>query len=243
LDSSTKLIKVSHGSALQTHEHASFVGGRPRLPVSFPLPLCGLCGERQTFFFQVAFPADHVWSGRTLAVFQCTCCIDDEHLAPLIRRSLFPAMKNNYLLPGDDIPDHALERIQTRWRFLAFPTAGAVPRAEYREKIRFRPIWLKPFADPKSTIRSKVGPTPGWVAAASDPGLYMGKPLSFLMQWGMFFKFDLLPDAPPPFDPLMDRIPELKEIRHYDLIIGKQLYFFGNQVDSSLHVYLCSQRN
>jgi hypothetical protein len=243
MSDSTKLIKVSSARTVQISDQISFVGEQPKLPPSCPLPLCQMCGTVQSFFFQIAFEEDHAWAGHTLAVFQCTSCYDKGHIVPLIRRSLFPTMINDYLLPGEDIPDGAVDLIQVRCRFIAFRTADAVLRDEYREKVAFRKISLKPFDNEKRTTKSKVGGKPGWVAEDQSPGLYLGQPLRFLMQWQMFYEFDLVPDAPPPFDPMMEAIPELKEIRHYDLFVGKQLYFFGNFANARYHVYLFSQRD
>ena len=63
----------------QIEEDLSFVGGYPRIPSESGLPECRLCRSRQTFFFQVAFPPEHPWSGLSLAVFQCTACVDENY--------------------------------------------------------------------------------------------------------------------------------------------------------------------
>ena len=70
----------------------------------------------------------------------------------------------------------------------------------------------------------------------------MGKPMSFLMQWRMYFDFDIVPDAPSPFDPHMDLVPELKDIRHYNLFVNEQIYFFGNLIENKYNTYVCCQR-
>ena len=50
----------------------SFIGGKPCLPPSIPLPVCKICGEPLTSFFQVAFPEGHIWTGKSLAFFFCS---------------------------------------------------------------------------------------------------------------------------------------------------------------------------
>ncbi len=52
--------------------NTSFIGGKPCLPSSVSLPVCKICGEPLTFFFQVAFPEGHIWAGKSLAFFFCS---------------------------------------------------------------------------------------------------------------------------------------------------------------------------
>ena len=49
-------------------EQRSFVGGIPRLPSNIAIPKCSLCGEEQTFFFQIELPKEINGGSDTLAV-------------------------------------------------------------------------------------------------------------------------------------------------------------------------------
>lgn len=59
----------------------SFIGGKPCIPPSVPLPVCKICGEPLTFFFQVAFPEGHMWAGKSLAFFFCSATYHKERPA------------------------------------------------------------------------------------------------------------------------------------------------------------------
>ena len=58
--------------AVQTGEENSFIGGKPKLPPGTEIPKCTLCGRELTFFFQIAFPENYPWAGKSMAVFDCT---------------------------------------------------------------------------------------------------------------------------------------------------------------------------
>src|SRR5262249_21710049 len=75
-------LKLDCRGGKQVSDDTSFIGGIPRLPVGTPLPECLICGSELTFFFQVAFPAQHWWRGLSLAMFACTACADPSFLIP-----------------------------------------------------------------------------------------------------------------------------------------------------------------
>lgn len=235
------LIRILDPPPSQSPDVRSFVGGRPALPPSVPLPDCGLCGARQSFFFQVAFPEDHAWAGVSLAVFQCTSCRDRDFLVPLINQDLIPSMKGS-LEPGQDIPDGALDLCQINCRFLTFPTEQGVLRDDYDERVRYRPIELvrREWPDLR-TSRSKVGGRPGWIVRDASPGLYLGRPMHFLMQIRQYAEYPILPTAPLPYHPDRDDPRVRAVLTEYDLFVGCQLYFFGNHVDGRYHVYMVTQ--
>lgn len=70
----------------QSPADTTFIGGYPCLPAGMELPYCAFCGELQSFFFQVSFPADHIWADYSLAVFQCTSCDPNEFIPMLYER-------------------------------------------------------------------------------------------------------------------------------------------------------------
>lgn len=237
---SSQLIKVLKSKNGQAVEQSSFVGGQPKLAASVELPICKNCGAAQTFFFQVAFPEGHPWSGLTLAVFECTACILDAVPIPRVNKVLVPSMKRMDLRPGEDLPKGALDLYQKTCRFLVSPTAEGVVRNDYPERVQYRPIAFEPAPSEKPTTKkSKIGGKPGWVTIDDEtPGKYLGQPLDFLMQWQHDFQFDLVPGAPAPYHPDMEFVPELKQVKRCLLYQGTQLYFFGNQAEGRPHVFM-----
>lgn len=211
----------------------SFVGGRPKIPPSLELPTCGLCGAVQTFFLQVAFPDRHEWAGLTLAIFRCTSCFDWERLAPRMGRKP--------LGPGEDIPDGELDEDQINYRFLVFPTAQGVVRAEYEERIRYMPIDLI-TSSPAVKTRSHIGGKPRWIQGGETPGCYGGEPLDFLMQWEEWFRFRAVEGAPYQRGPHDEQLRGFSLPNVYSLFVSLELYFFGNHSGGKPNVYPICQR-
>lgn len=73
---------IDEKQAPQDPQTLSFIGGYPRIPIAEDLPKCQLCGAEQSFFFQVAFPKNHVWRDLSIAVFACTSCDDEKYCVP-----------------------------------------------------------------------------------------------------------------------------------------------------------------
>jgi hypothetical protein len=238
----SQLIRVSKSKQPQSADQESFVGGRPKIPVREKAPVCRNCGAVQSFFFQVAFPPGHIWSGQTLAVFGCNACEFDPCPVPKVNQIFVPYMKRMDLRSGEDLPDGALDLYQKTCRFLAFPTVDGVIREDYPKRVQYRPIALDPVAESKPTAKSMVGGWPGWVSIKMTPGMYLGEPLEFLMQWRHGYEFDIVPGAPPPYHPFLEEVPALKQIKQYRLFQGTQLYFFGNRAQGRPQVFMLAMR-
>ena len=226
----------------QRSEETTFVGGYPRLPAKVELPHCACCGALQTFFFQIAFPSDHIWAGYTLALFHCTACEydDDGELVPtLFKREEEPL----------DIPAHFFESYQINFRIFVFPTEQGQMRRDYEPRILFRHWNLRPVADnyPENTKEknsvyiSKVGGEPWWIQFDNTPATYAGSvPMHFLVQVVPRFTFDIVPDAPPQV--FTDSIyEELRFDRYYKLFLHSGFYFFGTTEPNQDIVYIVLQ--
>ena len=236
---SSHLIRVEEPGSEQGPWRDSFLGGWPKIPPEEELPACRVCRATLTFFFQVAFPEGHPWSGRSMAVFGCTACRDEAHPTPFVTRDLVPSMERMTLLRGEDVPDGSLDLVQRSFRFLTFATADGVLRRDYARRVDYRPIALVPFRESKLTRKSKVGGLPGWIQINSSPGKYQGEPLGFLMQWRHDFEFGRVLGSPAPFNPFEDSLPGLTDdATCYRLFEGTQLYFFGNHAGGRHHVYM-----
>ena len=214
----------------QSEVHTSFVGGQPALPVAEPVPVCGLCGAEQVFFFQVAFTAGP-WEGRSLAIFECVACASEEHLIPEMLTGR---------LRGIDIPEDFLDRYQRNFRFLVFSTAGAQIRRDYQPKVKFSRFHLVPVEDPASP-GSKIGGEPNWLLEDETPGTYAGRHSAvFLLQLEQGLEFDTVEGAPRQVELGLDGKPRPARRSTYRLFLGNALYMFGFDAERPL-VYAITQ--
>ncbi|MFS0724816.1 hypothetical protein [Paenibacillus sp. 1P07SE] len=205
----------------QRESDLSFVGGCPRIPASAEPPACGLCGAPMTFFFQVAFPRDHVWSGLTVAVFACTACADESLLIP----EMLPGQ-----LHGADIPEGFLVAYQRNFRFLVFPTEEGRLRQDIPARLVFRPWTLEPAAGMRGTMASKAGGDPDWLLDDESPRSYAKSVVMvFLMQLEEGLTFEKLPAAPPQIILGLTGEPEPSPDPYYQLFLGNALYLFGTK--------------
>lgn len=215
----------------QTHQAISFIGGTPKLPPGGGIPRCALCGAKQTFFFQVAFPTAHEWSGLTLVVFSCTSCADEDHL--------IPEMLECDLL-GADIPGDFLVRYQNNFRFEVFRTDEGQVVPEYDERIGYRRIRLD--EERKGPSIGHVGGRPEWLMQDESPGTYDSSfDMCFLMQIDAGMEYAIIGSAPPQMDIRLSGEPGPSELPFYRLFLGNALYLFGT-VDADRHlVYALTQ--
>jgi hypothetical protein len=210
----------------------SFVGGYPRIPTENPLPECRLCGSPQTFFFQIGFPPGHAWADLSLAVFYCTSCADKQHRIPeMLAGPLHQA----------DIPDGFLERYQTNFRFLVFPTGTGVVRQEYTPRVTFYPITLEHSPDP-AVQAHKVGGVPSWVLEDESPRSYgSDRSMFFLLQLLQELTFDTVSGAPAQMGIGLDGKPRPSRHPEYKLFLANNVYFFGTRDTSVPAVYAVTQ--
>ena len=186
------LHKTEQGSA------TSFIGGQPCIPASVPLPVCKICGEPLTFFFQAAFPEGHIWAGKSLAFFYCSASYHKHEDTEQFPPSVHAATKDNF-----DIPDGALnpDTYQTLFRAIVFDTADGVRRADYQERVAYQEIEWKPRKAKDKKTPIILGGEPIWTGIRNygkeRPATYCGEQMGLLLQVAENFNFDKLPDAPP----------------------------------------------
>jgi len=215
----------------QTGNENSFVGGRPKLPTDTPIPKCGLCGARQTFFFQIAFPADHWWAGLSLAVFQCTSCANQDHLIPEMLSGV---------LKGADVPSDFLGTYQKNFRLCVFATESAVSHACYRERVVFRPLRLEEGG--KTRGIGLLGGKPRWILEDESPASCNSvTPMRFLLQIQDGVEFQIVPDAPRQIELGLTGDPSQSELPSYQLFIGNAIYMFGTEDRRCPLVYIITQ--
>ncbi len=206
----------------QTPRDLSFKGGVPNIPPALDLPHCALCKAEMTFFFQIAFPQDHVWEGRVMAVFHCTSCVNVNNYWPKL------VFAEEHLMLEDDV----LDTYQTNFRIFVFGAREAVSlRNEAKRVLKFEGIEFEKIA-PAAKAR-KVGGTPNWSKhrwSGTSPSelykqiTYMGGGVVFLMQTENDWTFTRLPEAPPQFEHYTVDQPRFNR---YVLFNGPHLYFSG----------------
>ncbi len=207
------------GGKKQFVKDKTFIGGKPRIPIDVELPICQLCGEQLTFFLQIGFPEEHVWRGRTLAVFSCTATWDTEH-------TVSPLAREDWRKPCLTSKD--LKNSQQDHRFIIFRTDQGVLREDYEEKIRYCSLKYKRIAD-MGHPGTKIGGYPHWLGDAVKLAKLDGKwPMQFLGQIAVDSYFPLVPTAPSrAFE--FRKLPVTEKFRRsYSLFYDNQCYFFGS---------------
>ena len=127
----------------------SFIGGKPCLPPSIPLPVCKICGEPLTFFFQVAFPEGHIWAGKSLALFFCSATYHKHKAEEQLPHSVHADAKNDFDIPTGELAPNSY---QTMFRAIVFDTADGVLREDYQERVAYQEIeWKSRRAKDKKT--------------------------------------------------------------------------------------------
>ncbi|MEN2774498.1 hypothetical protein [Acetivibrio clariflavus] len=229
----SNLLIFDESKKYQDENDLCFVGGFPKIPADIDIPTCKLCNSQLTFFFQVAFPNDHLWSGKSLAMFACTSCVD--------RKYFIPEMLKGPLL-GIDIPHGFLLSYQKNFRILVFDTQKGIIRKDYSEKVKFKKWNLKVSALAKKD-GNKIGGIPNWVLDDESPSTYNSTtPMIFLMQLKEGFKFDILPDAPRQMQlNYFTNNVEPNNKAYYELFLGNNIYFFGTKDKSNPLVYIITQ--
>lgn len=172
----------------------SFIGGKPCIPADISLPICKVCGEPLTFFFQVAFPKGHMWEGKSLAFFFCTSTYykHDAHewFPPILLAS-----------DGEDVSFKELEpnNYQTLFRVYFFDTKDGVLREDYHEKVMYYRIDWKPGRRRDKKIPIILAGEPIWMNnfQRERPKSCGGENMELVLQVADYFNFEKYPDAPP----------------------------------------------
>lgn len=225
------VLKPDETTPDQQDNDLSFVGGLPRIPEAEDIPSCRLCGAQLTFFFQVAFPQDHVWGSRTMALFACTSCAHEEHFIPKMLEGP---------LPGINIPENFLTSYQQNFRILVFDTDQGIIRKDYEPKVFFKRWDL--VSSPPNAHEHKIGGEPNWLLDDEAPATYRHTvPMVFLMQLLEGVTFEKLPEAPPQMTLGLTGDPEPSVNSYYELFLGNNVYFFGTQDENEPLVYILTQ--
>ena len=226
------ILSFGDRESTQDIDQESFAGGKPKLPSGTAIPHCKLCGDEQSFFFQLAFPDGHIWEKNSLAVFGCTSCANDEYLIPeMLNTTLYQA----------NIPANFLEDYQVNFALLIFETAQGELVSSYETKVSYKPITLAPALD-RSINDSRVGGEPVWYLDDEGPATCDSKyKMHFLFQLAEGIQFEI--EKGSPGQAVLDILgkSELSENNYYDLFLENFIYFYGVDVGDKKLVYVLTQ--
>ena len=119
-------------SSIQEKKSLMHIGGKPNIYLPEGLPLCKLCKEMETFFFQLHFPSNHVWESRVMAIFQCTSCYNEDYVIP---EMLDGTLKNI------NIPLNFLEDYQHNFNIVISDECKCTLQNNYKEKNELNSIF------------------------------------------------------------------------------------------------------
>lgn len=227
----TYIVETDNLEQMQEPNISSFIGGYPKIPINISLPKCELCGSEQTFFFQVAFPDNHPWSSKAMALFSCTSCAKKGYFIPEMLEGQ---------LSGADIPKDFIHSYQRNFKLIVFESENGVIRNEYIQKIGYKEIKLQEMDDP-DIYENKVGGNPSWLLEDEAPTTYNKTvQMFFIMQILENYRFDILQTAPGQATLGFGNEIEYSENNYYELFLGNNLYFFGT-LHGEPQVYIITQ--
>ena len=213
---------------VQQTNQGSFVGGKPLLPAEVSIPKCRLCGNLETFFFQVALASESAWDGKTVSCFSCIKCANREFLIPEML---------NMPLRGCNIPKAFLTSYQRNFSFLVFSSEAAQLVKDYEEQVEF-------FVLQRTELPGdfgKVGGIPNWTTEDETPSVYdSDTPMVYLFELSPGLEFNIVRNAPAQVELDLVGSPSPSPMGVYQLFLGNAIYLFGTTGDESF-IYAITQ--
>lgn len=214
----------------QSFETSSFIGGKPKIPAEIAIPRCSLCNNELTFMFQVEFPPEHDWYGKSLAVFFCTTAFHNRYCIPQ-----FPQVPDLF---GANISSEFLRRYGRNFRTIVFDSNQGTLREDYEEKVAFKTLQMRSKNKVDKKAPFILGGSPIWIMGVDEtPGTIDGKELTLLLQIKENYRFQITPSAPPQAT-IMNRY---RDDGTYELFAADRIYFWGVKDKSSPLIYISVQ--
>ena len=191
----TTLALRQAGAKRQTETSVSHIGGFPVLAPGEPVPTCGQCDAVMSFLIQVTPGNDHLWAGRTLALFECTACPDDtpnRFLAPGSSDRSWADAKSQ----GIQVTEEFLAGNRLHHRLIVSDLAAVVMRQDIPERVAYRRLEPREVAEPYLGL--KVGGVPSWhdINVIYEEARFGQAGVVFLFQIPTRRGFRRLPSAP-----------------------------------------------
>jgi hypothetical protein len=215
----------------------SFIGGIPKLPKNFDLPITKDTSTPMTFFYQYEFPQDHLYAGFTISIFAPTDGMHEDYTIPeMLKSPLF----------GTDIPKGFLDEYQKYFKVFIYKNGDYPLREEYSPNLAYKTLYTtKEFSESNSVLFGRVEKTPEWYLDDESPATYnTHTKMIFLFQTQIDYGFEKLPTAPRQKvlsfsgDSKTDVEDAYTEI--YRLFNANEIYFFGTKNDDK-KIYIITQ--
>lgn len=222
-------LKVS-GETIQKAEENTYIGGKPKIPPEIVIPKCSMCDNELTFMFQIEFPPEHEWYGKSLAVFFCTKNFHDEYCIPE-----FPHVPDLY---GVEVTSDFLKQYERNFKVIVFDSDKGQIREDYEEKVAYKSLYIasKNCEDLNSDF--VLGGEPTWIMGMDEtPHSIDGKELTLLLQVKEDYLFQTVPLAPPQ----VTSMGRPRNDSNYKLFVSDRIYFWGVKDKSIPLVYISVQ--
>jgi len=177
-----------------------------------------------TYFVQLSIPVSGGnWAGKSVLLFACTDCVDEDYLIPeLLESGLRDAV----------VPAGFIEKCQTNFRLIVCSTDEAVIRTDYQERVVFQPLEQRSVST--QPMAAKIGGNPRWILDDESPSrLSSGDTFVFLGQLTNDKPWPIVDGAPPQMEPdysQRGKASRPSSYREYSLFVDNTIYLFG--VDS-----------
>lgn len=182
--------------------------------------------------FQIAFPLEHSWFGKSFALFFFTNQFHEEFCIPE-----FPDVID---LNGAQITKDFLDGYERNFKLLIFDIEKGVVRNEYKEKVVYKPLEMLRIEGADSQAEFVIGGEPIWIMGYDEtPGsISCNDKVELLLQIREDYMFERLSEAKPQESMFGDR---LKKVNLYELFAANRIYFWGTTDTVSPAVYISVQ--
>jgi hypothetical protein len=227
---------ITHEKTTQEQDKKanSFIGGVPKLPKKFDIPLTEETQTQMTFFFQYEFPKDHHYEGLILSMFATTDFCNDDFTIPEMLTGV---------LKDIDIPEGFLDKYQRYFKMFLYENKEYELREDYNPKLLYKKLITSEKVEDNSTLFAEINEKPDWILDDEAPGTYNStEKLFFLFQMKEDYEFEKREEAPR--QQLLageDGLTLCDSFgRDYDLFNGNEIYFFGTKNDDK-KIYIITQ--
>ncbi|WP_428738570.1 hypothetical protein [Sulfurimonas sp.] len=229
---------ITHLSTTQKQDRGvnSFIGGIPKLPKNFDLPITKDTGTLMTFFYQYEFPQNHPYSGFTISIFAATDCMHENYTIPEMLKTLY----------GVDIPKGFLDEYQKYFKVFIYKNGDYPLREEYTPILVFKTLYTTQELDKSNSILfGHISNIPKWYLNDESPATYNTcTRMVFLFQTQIDYVYEKLPIAPRQkvlsFSGDSKTDVEDAYTDKYELFNANEIYFFGTD-NTEKKIYIITQ--
>jgi len=229
-------MKIWHKNKEQEQniKENSFIGGVPKLPKEFEIPLTKETQTQMTFFFQYEFPIGHIYEGFILSMFASTDFSNDDFTIPEMLEDE---------LKGINVPEGFLDKYQRYFKMFLYENKEYELREDYNQKLVYKKLITSNEIEENSVFFAEAHKKPNWILEDESPSTYnKTEPFYFLFQIKEGYRFIKRDDAPLQQEmggedglTLCDSFSE-----RYDLFNNNEIYFFGTN-NTHKKIYIITQ--